>query len=616
MRLKHVLLSIVMTCWIAPLFLGAPQADRRGVTVIVVKTEAEANRLRTRIREGESFDLLAVKYSVGRTSLEGGYLGAARPEELSPELRGPLDQLETGEVSQATKAGNQYLLLRWATPDEDRWRSQYDAGFQLLQQKRYGEAAQSFSVALQEAIEFGRQDSRYARSLMGLSETYRLQKLFDKAEPLARESLAVFEQLLGSEHLGVIPSLENLAALEQARGRHADAEQIYRRILSTRWSGPPGPERVDAVELLDDLAAVLSAGYFRDAQLDEAFSKFDQAVARAPLREDLYAGIRDGLLRVDLIMEAEAVMQRAVLAYPDSRIVRYGLAEMYAKEGKVEKAAEAFEQASRLESALDPDADRQQLSVIQESIGRMDSFLVRFDDALAAYKNSLELDPGNIKSRVGLADLYFRWGRLEEALPEYTRVIREDPRNATAYLGTAEVQLSRGRFSDSARAAASALTLDPEERRARYVQATALIRAGDAARGQKALQEYEATEEAALAEEKQRREILELNRSAVAKLIEGQHEQAIGLFRKALDSHPGREDEIRILLNLGLAQAKLGLHREAVETFQSMIDRGIDDFLIHRNLAVEYALLGDPRSVEQRAVYLQKYDAALKARLK
>jgi len=88
------------------------------------------------------------------------------------------------------------------------------------------------------------------------------------------------------------------------------------------------------------------------------------------------------------------------------------------------------------------------------------------------------------------------------------------------------------------------------------------------------------------------------------------------LFRTALDSHPDHDDEARISLSLGLAQAKLGRHRDAAETFQAMIERGINDFLIHRNLALQYELLGDSRSLEQRAIYLQKYDSALKAILK
>ena len=43
-----------------------------------------------------------------------------------------------------------------------------------------------------------------------------------------------------------------------------------------------------------------------------------------------------------------------------------------------------------------------------------------------------------------------------------------------------------------------------------------------------------------------------------------------------------------------------------------MIERGMNDFLIHRNLALEYELLGDSRYLQQRAIYLEKYDAALR----
>jgi hypothetical protein len=65
-------------------------------------------------------------------------------------------------------------------------------------------------------------------------------------------------------------------------------------------------------------------------------------------------------------------------------------------------------------------------------------------------------------------------------------------------------------------------------------------------------------------------------------------------------------------MNLGVAQIKLGQHRDAARTFEVMIERGMNDFLIHRNLALEYELLGDSRYLQQRASYLEKYDAALR----
>ena len=78
------------------------------------------------------------------------------------------------------------------------------------------------------------------------------------------------------------------------------------------------------------------------------------------------------------------------------------------------------------------------------------------------------------------------------------------------------------------------------------------------------------------------------------------------------DSGPTTSNEARIYMNLGVAQMKLGQHSDAARTFQAMIERGTNDFLIHRNLALEYELLGDSRFLQQRAIYLEKYDAALR----
>jgi tetratricopeptide (TPR) repeat protein len=611
--MKHAFLSIAVMCSITALALGRPQADRRGVSVIVVSTETEANQLRARLRAGESFELLAIKYSSGRSALDGGYIGAARVSDLTPEIQPPLQRLKPGEVSAPTKVAREFFLLRWATAAEDSWRSEYQSGREALQQQRYMQAVQSFHRAVQAGMKFGREDPRYARSLLALAETYRLQQTLDEAEPLARQSLAIYEKLLGPEHLGVVASLESIAAIAHARQRYTDAEQMHRRILSIRVTAPHGQVHTDVVEVFEDLAAVMSAGYFRDHLLAEAFEKFEHAIAQAPLRKELYSGIRDGLLRIELVKEAEAVMQHAVRSFPDSWSIRYALAEMYAKAGMVEKAVVAFEEARRLDGPLDPAPDREQRSMIDESIGRMNAFLVRFDDAVTAYKSSLELNPNNHKSLVGLADVYFRRGRLDDALAAYTRVIAASPQSSAVQHGLAGTLLQMGRFSEAATAAQRALELDPRERKSLYVLGIALIRDGHSEQGEPLLQEYERLEANALAAEKQRREILELNRSAAVKLVEGQGDEAIQLFQRALDLHPERADEGRIRLSLALAQAKLGRHREAAETFQAMIDQGASDFLIHRNLAAQYELLGDSRAAEQRAIYLQKFDAALKA---
>jgi tetratricopeptide (TPR) repeat protein len=242
----------------------------------------------------------------------------------------------------------------------------------------------------------------------------------------------------------------------------------------------------------------------------------------------------------------------------------------------------------------------------------MNVLLVRFDTAAAAFKTALQLSPDNLKASLGLADLYFRSGMMNEALDEYKRAAAAHRDSAAAHHGLADTFLHLGRFSESVAAAQKAIELDPNEHASRYILGLAFMRAGRTGQGQTTLQDYEKLQAVAEADQKHQRTLLELDRNAAIKLVGRQGEDAITLWREALSSRPSAALETRLLMNLGVAQAKLERHRDAAETFQTMIDRGINDFLIHRNLAVQYKLLGDSRYLQHRASYLQKYDDALK----
>ncbi len=95
----------------------------------------------------------------------------------------------------------------------------------------------------------------------------------------------------------------------------------------------------------------------------------------------------------------------------------------------------------------------------------------------------------------------------------------------------------------------------------------------------------------------------------------GQSEEAIQGLRDGIRSYP---DSASLYLNLGMMQSSLGKHRDALKTFQAMIDLGFgNNFLVHLNLSREYELLGDTHGSQQhRLNFLEKYDAALKAELR
>jgi tetratricopeptide (TPR) repeat protein len=201
-------------------------------------------------------------------------------------------------------------------------------------------------------------------------------------------------------------------------------------------------------------------------------------------------------------------------------------------------------------------------------------------------------------------------GRTEDSLNEYRRAVTADPKSAAAHFRIADANLRMGRLQEASAAAAKVVELDPRYRKAHYVLATALVRMGTKEEGDRELEVYRKLEAEARDDTDRSRNIVVLNRGAAAKLLEGRGEEALELFRTAIETFP---DSATAYLNLGAAHGKLGQHQAAVETFQKMLTANIaDHFLVSWNLAREYRLLGDiEASRRHEAVYLQNIDVAL-----
>jgi tetratricopeptide (TPR) repeat protein len=310
--------------------------------------------------------------------------------------------------------------------------------------------------------------------------------------------------------------------------------------------------------------------------------------------------------------EAETLMQRAVNAYPESRQLQFQLAELYAIWGKYPNAIEAFEGAARRGAGANPELERQQRSIIYEKIGEMDFYLVRFDEAIAALTKALELDPASGSARLLLGTVYLRRNRFEEAAAEYSRVISANSRIAAAHEGLAQVSLELGRYTESATEAERALVIDSGRQTSRYIKAMALIRGANEREGSTALQDYQQRESDQRIAASQLNAVAELEKNCSAMLSESRVREAMVMLSEGIRKYP---HNARLYLKLGLIQGRLELHREAAETFETMIRMQFDDFLVHRQLAREYEQLGNKEGAQrQRVVYLQRYDAALQTK--
>jgi tetratricopeptide (TPR) repeat protein len=87
-------------------------------------------------------------------------------------------------------------------------------------------------AALEEAKDFRYDDPRLSLTLESLAEVYWRQSKYDKAEPICKRILQIWESKLGSEHSDVGKAAKNLAMVCERQGKHVEAAILYQQVLS------------------------------------------------------------------------------------------------------------------------------------------------------------------------------------------------------------------------------------------------------------------------------------------------------------------------------------------------------------------------------------------------
>jgi len=153
-----------------------------------------------------------------------------------------------------------------------------------------------------------------------------------------------------------------LADLYQQNGQVSEATKVYQDIVA-KWP--------DRYEVYFDLANMLAYS----EKVDEAIKVYSDLEKRFGLTEELIMQEFGMLSESGRHVEAEALVERAIAAYPGDPQYEGLLAEVYDQQGKHEKALEQ-------------------------------------------YKKTLELDPGNSMLRIALAEHYYTTGKMDEAYSE------------------------------------------------------------------------------------------------------------------------------------------------------------------------------------------------------
>jgi tetratricopeptide (TPR) repeat protein len=197
-------------------------------------------------------------------------------------------------------------------------------------------------------------DPANAASMFELSKLYHQGQNFPQALDHAKRAAAADKENIWYRFL--------LADLYSQNAKLTEAAEVYRGILS-KW-----PERY---EVYFDLANMLAYS----GKVDEAIKVYADQEKRFGLSEELIMQEFGMLTETGRTTEAQALVERAIKAFPNDPRYHGLLAESYDQQGLHEKALEQ-------------------------------------------YRKTLEMDPGNSMLRIALAEHYYATGKLDEAYNE------------------------------------------------------------------------------------------------------------------------------------------------------------------------------------------------------
>jgi tetratricopeptide (TPR) repeat protein len=283
-------------------------SQERVLRLIVVKSRAEAQEIHQQVQRGASFSALAYKRSIGPTSMQGGYSGVVKLEDMQEELRPVVQRLQPGQVSDVIKVGTQYILIKAIAPRIPEYYDQAERAW------REGQVAQAVTV-LRSALAL-EEDSIQTHMLLGVAygKTGEFRRAFTHLEKAQRE-------IPDSPQLIMLRgTIYTDAAIQQRKNSYAQqALHIYREVLRRHETLAP--------------AAHFGLGrvYFAALkQPEKAIPHLEQAVAVAPKYREAYG----------MLIEAYYDMKRYDQAWKHLRLAQsrgYRFPKLLAALQKVQK---------------------------------------------------------------------------------------------------------------------------------------------------------------------------------------------------------------------------------------------------------------------------------------
>jgi serine/threonine protein kinase/tetratricopeptide (TPR) repeat protein len=245
---------------------------------------------------------------------------------------------------------------------------------------------------------------------------------------------------------------------------------------------------------------------------------------------------------------AMATLARALAADPDSAAVHAAMAEAqwfkyYLTRDKqwLAKSTESLRQAQ----LRNPDAAR-----VHRVSGILEANAGRYEQAIAQYRRSLEIEPGNADGQRRLGQAYEKINQLELALASFRRAIELEPEYYRNYHALGAFYFQQGLFSEAEKTLAKAVELAPNESTLHYALGSVLNNLGRFSDAERELR----------ISIDQRPSAAALHSLGASLYYQSRDREAIPYFRQALQLNPR---SALAWLHLGICHRRSGQVRES-----------------------------------------------------
>lgn len=252
----------------------------------------------------------------------------------------------------------------------------------------------------------GRRIRVTAQLIDGMSNSHIFSKTYD------RELADIFEiqediaRTVAAEIVGILqPTV--IAAIADARAGTLEAYDFYLQGLAYLRQ-PASAESLESARTL----------FMRSLAEDADYARAWAGLCEVSLEQFVLSNAAESIDR------AEADCRRALDVGPNLREVRFAVAEMYRRSGDYEASADMLRRL----------LDERQSADVWSALGQTNEAAGDFAAAENSYRNAIDMEPGNWRHRMALAEFLYWQGRYPEGVEEFRRVIELSPDNGRAWL--------------------------------------------------------------------------------------------------------------------------------------------------------------------------------------